>query len=259
MAERQLAIHSLSTAEDLGYLALRDLEAAAAGMDYRVVGGHMVLLLLHVYPTARAVRRTTADADAAVDRVQAAGGELHQALTDADYRPVAGNSYERDLGGDRKVSIDLLVDGQDRHTTVTVGGRNFDAVPGLSLALVAPPLLIRADVTLHSGESLRFTAPVPDVEAALVAKAAAWGSRGTAKDAHDIATLLEIAHEHRGGALQDWKLHDPETAGRGSRLDACRALYRLLGQLNRKQVPPGVDGPRLAALIQRHTARPPRA
>jgi len=63
-------IHVISTsrAADLGYMALADVADAAQVRDYRIIGGHMVQLLLHAYPTPEAVERTTADADAGIER-----------------------------------------------------------------------------------------------------------------------------------------------------------------------------------------------
>ncbi|WP_041810966.1 hypothetical protein [Rhodococcus jostii] len=53
-----------------GPSALADLAAAAAGKNYRIIGGHMVHILSHVYPTEAAVarvRRTRMRAPLAVD------------------------------------------------------------------------------------------------------------------------------------------------------------------------------------------------
>lgn len=47
---------SMSNAADLGYRALADVAAASEGIplaDYRIVGGHMVQMLMQVYPTPR--------------------------------------------------------------------------------------------------------------------------------------------------------------------------------------------------------------
>ena len=60
--------------------ALADLAAAACGQDYRIIGGHMVHILSHVYPTAAVVARVTADADAGMDAVVAGGADLHSNL-----------------------------------------------------------------------------------------------------------------------------------------------------------------------------------
>ncbi|MDR6438529.1 hypothetical protein J2790_003694 [Paenarthrobacter nicotinovorans] len=77
---------SMSNASDLGYLALADV--AAAGIDtgtYRIVGGHMVQLLIHVYPTPEATERSTADADAGIKQATAVGQNLHAHLVAQGY------------------------------------------------------------------------------------------------------------------------------------------------------------------------------
>ena len=61
----RLSLVSSSRAQDAGYLALRDVgEAAVAlGASYRIVGGHMVSLLVARYEVANVPARETADAD----------------------------------------------------------------------------------------------------------------------------------------------------------------------------------------------------
>lgn len=96
MAEVHLL--AASNAADRGLRALADLAAAAHGSNYRVIGGHMVHLLGRVYPTAEQSARVTADADAGMDPVVAAGADLHEALVRRGYRRVRGNHYEASSG-----------------------------------------------------------------------------------------------------------------------------------------------------------------
>lgn len=51
-----------AVAEDNGMRALRDVAAVAADIEYRVIGGHMVRLLRHVY-NVPGIPRLTSDAD----------------------------------------------------------------------------------------------------------------------------------------------------------------------------------------------------
>lgn len=254
--QARVRVDSLSAAEDLGLIGLRDLAAAAAGTDYRVVGGHMVQFLQLVYPTATAAR-ATADVDAALHHeVEAAGRDLHEALTRGGYTAVEGNRYERTEDGAGTVVIDLLVNTMGtRKEERLFAGRRVDAVPGLTLAVSEPPLRILADVRLRSGDALELEVPVPGVEAALVLKSAAWASRLAAKDLADIATLLEIVGAHRD-RLEPWGL--ASTRARGSRKDACRTLHSLAEGLDRKRVrglPRGSNPARTAPLIRAHVQR----
>lgn len=225
---RRLDIVSTSNASDLGFLALSDLASAAARTDYRVVGGHMVALLGYAFPTPGATIRATTDADAGIARLAAAGGELHTALQLHGYQPVFGNQYVKSVGeGD--LSIDVLVPRTTSDGTVILGGRGFDPIPGLSLALAIDPIQIETRVTLRGGAVREFVVPVPTVESAVVLKVLAWDKRMADKDLADIAALLDIAATFR--AEIDWQLD--QTPLRGERLDCARAAQRLL-RLHRK-------------------------
>ena len=254
-------VHILATsnAADLGYGALADLAAAAAGLEYRVVGGHMVQLLLHVFPTPGAHARFTADADAGIDRATAARAELHHRLMDRGYSPESGNRYTKPTGEDgQQMAVDVLVPYGEVGDPVILGERGFDAVPGLSLALAATPIVVTADVQLHNGEQLLLTVPVPGVEAALIMKALAWNARTAPKDLTDICSLLEITHAHRQ-SLGSWRLDDPTASG--TRYDAAVALHRMVELVDRGQLTPAaspVKPARLAALIRQYVSAPKR-
>lgn len=259
----RISIISTSSAANRGYQAVADL-AAAAGPElegYRVIGGHMVQLLIHIYPTTGTYERATTDADAGIDRVIAAGQGLHRSLLERGYTQTAGNHYVR-ADGDGELMVDLLVP----HGTVgepeIIQGHAFDAVPGLSLALSAHPLMVQARVKLRDGGELEFTVPVPDAEPALVLKALAWDARqGTVKehsDLVDIASLMEIIHANKD-ALTAWGFASEGLACRGQRLDASRALHRFVdlaarGRYRRLLGP--ASPTRLAALITEHIPKP---
>ncbi|MFD9666727.1 hypothetical protein ACFWAY_34815 [Rhodococcus sp. NPDC059968] len=249
-------IDAASNAADLGLRALADLAAAASGKNYRIIGGHMVHILSHVYPTAAAVARVTADADAGMDAVVAGGADLHANLLARGYRRVRGNHYQAPSGDDTPLAVDLLVPlttGR-RMDTVYVGEHGFDAIPGLSLALAAPPVEVSVHAHLHRGDTLIFDALVPDVEAAVVLKALAWHSRSAAKDVADLCSLMAIVHEHKV-RLTGWKLG---TAQSGTRGDAARALYVLVAMIDRQQRIDGLTMPaaRLGALVRAHIREP---
>lgn len=262
-------IISTSNAADLGYRALADVAQAATGIpqrDYRIVGGHMVQLLCHTYPTPGATERSTADADAGINEAVAAGQNLHKQLLQRGYEAIKGNHYTRTNEDGDLIEVDLLIphDGFGRATSklTHVNGRGFDAIPGLKFALATQPLFIDAKVLLFgSKDDLTFTVPVPDVEAALVLKALAWMSRTTDKDLVDISSLLEIAHLHKG-SLTGWGYDDERLATTGHRKDAAKALHTIVDMAGRNRIKPmkGLSSPaRLAALIRENIPIRPRA
>lgn len=52
-----IRVHAISNSDALGYLGQQAISTAVSPEDdYRIVGGHMVRLLLEVYPTPRATR-----------------------------------------------------------------------------------------------------------------------------------------------------------------------------------------------------------
>lgn len=258
-----IKVISMSNAGDLGYRALADVAVAAAGLDladYRIVGGHMVQLLLHVYPTAAGTERSTADADAGIQQATAAGQALHHRLLEQGYEATKGNHYIRRENDGEPIQVDLLIPHGTVGKPAIVNGRGFDAIPGLGFALNAPFLSVEAKVLLFGGGDLSFTVPVPDVEAALILKALAWQSRSADKDLVDIASLLEIVQEHKDG-LSRWGYSDPRLATRGERKHAAAALHSIVAQADRDEIKStkGLRSPaRLAALIREHTPAPPK-
>lgn len=227
-----VSLVSTSSASDLGYLALADLSLAAKDVDHRVVGGHMVALLLSAYPVAGLSPRATLDADAGIDTWVASESRLHEALLTAGYRddPHLGNRYIRsDSLGDRYIDV-LLPSRDGRVNAEEVAGRVFSAIPGLRLAVTAPPLMLRVRVRLRGGAEIEFDAMLPGVEEAVVLKACAWSRRSSEKDVADLATLFEIVHQHKK-SIRAWSLHRADI--KGARLDAIRALNLLRAELER--------------------------
>lgn len=92
-----------AVADDNGMRALCDVAAVAADIEYRVIGGHMVRLLRHVY-SVPGTPRLTSDADTGIDVNVASTGNLHDRLTALGYTAECGNRYE--LG---EQAVDLLV------------------------------------------------------------------------------------------------------------------------------------------------------
>jgi hypothetical protein len=95
-----VVLPSTSRAQDLGYLALNDVVAITVSFeaDYRLVGGHMVTLLIAAYNVTDAPERETADADLGADFEVIADPRLAEALKALGYASVAGNRFSRKLG-----------------------------------------------------------------------------------------------------------------------------------------------------------------
>ncbi|MCX0270711.1 hypothetical protein NLM24_08330 [Nocardia zapadnayensis] len=254
-----IQVLSTSRAADRGFLALSDLATAAGPLDdgaYRVVGGHMVQLLQYVYPIPNWPLRGTADADAGIDQetLVAVEPQLHHRIQALGYTLAHGNHYTREVSGDR-LDIDILVPSYaSTRNDTEVAGRGFDGVPGLSLAVNAPPIIVHASITLTSGEITEFAVPVPDVEIAVVLKALAWNSRHAVKDVTDLVTLFHIVHRHRD-QLTGWRLDDSSSTG--ARGDAIKALRLLTDSVDRGRwdnaFHPAVSPAHFTALIRRHT------
>lgn len=255
----QVHIVSTSNAADRGFLALADLATAPLpASSYRVIGGHMVQLLQQVYPLAGWQLRGTADADAGMEEhaLVAEVHNLHQHMLDLGYELEQGNRYTRTTAQGR-LDLDILVPsfGNSHHCT-EIAGRGFDSIPGLHLAVAGAAVMVHARVTLTPGETIEFTVPIPDVEAAVVLKALAWRSRYADKDVTDLATLFEIVHRYRE-RIRVWRLADADLTG--ARKDAVAALELLTSDVDRGGCSRAFIGSaspvRFSALVRRYSGK----
>lgn len=240
---------STSAADDLAFRPLADVCHITRAHNVRVVGGQMVNLLLTAFRSHEAVPRRTADADAAVETELAISGDAHDLLTQSGYRAQAGNSYIRDAQ-----QIDLLVPSRTgRFQTEQLGGRGFDAAPGLSLALAGDPIKIQTTVALTDEQVLEFSARVPPVEIATVLKASSFQSRRADRDLVDLHNLLWITEHHDRNTIGGWALDSPQ---KGARRDAQRTLIEIAKLLSARSTRPQleVNPEALVALIRRHVA-----
>ncbi|GEK82994.1 hypothetical protein [Frigoribacterium faeni] len=222
MIRRTCVIPSVSNADDMAFESLADaVRATADRADARMVGGHMAGLLLAAFPVGDLVPRRTGDADAGISAEIAGTEVVHERLMAAGYKPERGNRLVR---GDR--AIDLLVPSLDgRFRPLIVGGRAYDATPGLALALSGEPIVIDVTVVYTDGREDRFDVSVPTVEAAVILKANATANRSEPKDVTDLHHLLSIRNQYGDTDTGGWRLDDEPLAG--SRLDAARLLHRL--------------------------------
>lgn len=250
-------VHAISISDALGYRGQKAVaEAVSSGTDYRIVGGHMVRLLLHVYPTPGATLRSTTDADTALGSVEIVG-PLSQNLIDQNFTKEGGNLFYRELTADHRIEVNVLLsrEGPTRglRPVAVPGVGQVDSLPELRFALMTPALALDVVADLGDGEQIEYQTQIPDMEAATVLKAHSWRERRSEKDLADLHSLLEIREAHRG---VPWQLSEPGQIG--FRKDAAVILKDLAGRIARKNVafpvPNYLDRLRFAALVARHVA-----
>jgi hypothetical protein len=192
----RLLLASTSRAQDSGFLALADVASIAAdlGVEYRVVGGHMVSLLVAHFGVPGLPDRETADADFGAHFEVVGDPRLPAALVDRGYVAVAGNRFERQVD-ELTIAIDVLAPSYTgRHETSQQHGELYvDEIPGLSYALSQPGISLAIEAVLTDGTELAIAITVAAPVPALCLKALAYTSRYAAKDALDIWRLLEVA------------------------------------------------------------------
>lgn len=249
-------LYALSNADSLGYLGQQAVADAAGEADYRIVGGHMVRLLLQVYPSPAATLRSTLDADAAVGDVEVVA-PLSKGLLAQDFVKEGGNVFVKMLDADQRVEINLLLARRGRSQGIrpedVPGIGQVDSLPELSFVLASPGLLVAVTAELRNGEVIEYTIRIPDVEAAVVLKAHSWRGRRSENDLADLHSLLEIRDAHPETA---WRLGDESL--KGFRKDTALIFHQPAEQVVRRhlRVPDYLDRLRMAALITRHIARP---
>lgn len=107
---RDITLASTSNAEDAAWLAVANVAAVATdlGIDYRLIGGNSVALLVRVHDVATQVPdRGTADADMGVSFEVCADPRLVPALNALGYDRHSGNRFIR-TQGTRPLVIDVL-------------------------------------------------------------------------------------------------------------------------------------------------------
>lgn len=258
-----IVVRALSNADSLGLLGQQSVAEAARGINHRLIGGHMVRLLLRVYPTDAAAERATRDADTAVDDVEVVGPLVGNLLAQG-FVQERGNLLVRRIDVDRAIEVNVLLSRRGHSHGLrpqdVPGVGQVDTLPELAFALSSPGLLLDVAARLDDGATISYTALIPDLEAAVILKAHAWKARGLQldKDLADLHTLLEIREAHPHTA---WRLLEPEL--RGTRRDAAAALDDLAVMLGNPRsiapIPRGLNRPRMIALIRKHITAPGRA
>lgn len=215
---------SRTAADDAAFLALADLSRVLDGEEESgVIGGQMVSMLCARFPSPGSVMRRTGDADGGIPRALASTSTAHDRLIALGYAPTNSNRYERPGAGDTTLTVDLLVPNlETRLREETLGGRRFDSMPGLGVAL-ARPLSLEVSVTLSNDQELLFATKVPSVEGAIMLKAYAWRNRRAMKDGVDLHSLFRIVESHPLADIGGWQLD--EAPARGARRDVGQILH----------------------------------
>ena len=247
-----------SRADDLAIRALADLSDAIEPVNARIIGGHMVQLLLTAFPTPGTIERRTRDADGGLPPEAAAIGEVHAALTERGYeaRPAGGNRYLRTLLDGEDLVVDLLVGDQHaRSQPVTIGEHTFDSTPALFVPLTEDPIMVDVTALLTNGEEMIFTTRVPTLEGAVILKAFAWSARKELRDAVDLYNLLLVVRQHKP-EVGRWLLDQPPL--HGTRLDAARSMTSMIRAARTPLLRGRLDATRLVALIRSLVVEDPR-
>ncbi|RYJ07680.1 MAG: hypothetical protein EON52_00035 [Actinomycetales bacterium] len=239
LPHKTLSMRSTSRAEDMGYLAMADVAAAtgAMGVDYRLIGGHMVSHLVYAYAVEGVPTRETADADLGATGEVVADPRLLEQLDALGYDMVQGNRFERNLtaaeraesesegDGPRPVIDVLIPSGTSQHQPgQSAGELVVDAIPGLLLALNADPVELTVAATLTTGAELVMSVSIPSPKAALCLKLLSYGSRFATKDVTDIWRLLAVCRA-AGVTPDDWY-------SKGTQGDALEVLDKLVSMKN---------------------------
>jgi hypothetical protein len=177
---------------------------------------------------------------------------IHDALTVTGYTAVDGNRYATEDGR----VVDVVVPSDNHFRQIQLGGRGFDAAPGLRLVLAAQPIHVDVDVTLTDESRLGFLVKVPTVELAVVLKALTLRSRMAPKDLVDMYNLLQISYHRDAEHIGGWTIGEPALSG--ARGDAQVQLHKLAATAgrNRDLVVAGVPPEVLVALIRAKVGEP---
>lgn len=244
----RLVLAATSVVDELGFVALADLSGALqkdASADYRIIGGHMVTVLVARWGLGADLYRETGDTDLGVPPALVRDLSLVDRLQGIGYRKVAGNRFARSLddvpmrlGDDKAVReavIDVLV---PAYTSRPRSDRRIGddlvttEVPGLAFALARPPITLDLAMRRLNGEILDVALTIADEVGALVLKALATTVRSKDTDIVDVWRCLEVGYAAGLG---------PRDFDAGAAADAAATVRRLFESR---------DGPGIAAIVR---------
>ena len=210
----RLVLEAGSVAQDLAFVALRDLEQLffrAQEPQAVLIGGQMVTLHAYRWGLGAELYRESRDADTGVTLVGLKDETLLPRIEQLGYSRTSGNMFERPVldipvdtsEGDPPVAqVDLLAPAftSRARENVPVGAFVVTEVPGLAIAM-------RATVTAQlrlirlNGEAADIRVVLPDEVGCVILRAHVWGLRLQDRDAIDVWRALEIAR--RAGLSPD--------------------------------------------------------
>jgi hypothetical protein len=206
----QLVLPATSVADDLGFVALADMATAAAGREYRLIGGHMLTMLVARWQLGAGLYRETLDTDLGIPPTVAADPAVVDNLLALHYEQTAGDRFERKVSDlaqavpDREATaaIDVLVPSYT--SRARQNRRHGDRLIvtealGLATALQRPAIEMSVVMRRLDGEILKAELLVPDEVSALTLKAFATTARNRPTDIVDIWRCLEVAYAAGSG------------------------------------------------------------
>jgi hypothetical protein len=231
----RIALVAASVADDLGYVALADVARVIGDLaeDYRVIGGHMVTVLVARWKLGDELYRETGDVDLGVPPIVATDHGLASRIKGLNYQQVAGNRFARGVpdipagvkqqgsSGTPEALIDILVPAYTSHAraNVQVGDDLFTTeVPGLQQALARQPVSITLEMRRLNGDTLQCSLPFADEVSALVLKGFATRIRSRDTDITDVWRCLEIAFAAGAG---------PDAFATGARAESAELIRSL--------------------------------
>lgn len=203
-----LVLAATSISDDLGFVAMADVSSAlreVGDVDSRLIGGHMVTLLVQRWGMGRELYRETQDTDVGIQPIAAKDGRLIQLLKERGYERTTGNTYAKTLDDipasiegveTRSASIDLLVPAytsRARDNIKVSEDLTTTEVPGLAESLMRPGIDISLELHRLNGDILDAKLVLPQEASAVELKALAWRQRSASKDAVDLWRTLEVA------------------------------------------------------------------
>lgn len=201
--DRRADFHLAETVGVLSHHLAKVLESEEE-ISYRVIGGHMVMVLAARWGLGGDLYRVTLDADLGAPPVVVRDLTIVERLIELGYTKVAGDRFTRAIddvpAGDgsetRKAVIDILLPSYTSRPSKnkTVGDLTATEAMGLASALQRTPVATELEFLRLNGESAQVLLLFPDEASALVLKAFATRARDKPTDQTDIWRCLEICY-----------------------------------------------------------------
>ena len=204
---KELVLVATSVADDIGFVALRDISVVMGSDNYRLIGGHMVTTLVARWGLGPDLYRETQDVDLGVPPIAMQHAGLVDRLVDIGYERRTGNRFGRVMtdipvrlrGADTsplEAVVDILVPTYDSRLRDRKFGNHLATieVPGLATALQRPAVEMSLTLQRLNGEISKIDMAISDEVSAIVLKALVTSVRSKATDVVDLWRCLEVAY-----------------------------------------------------------------